>query len=63
MFHKLMWQHMQDAVGFLITTLKRNLPEKKTENRLRFDRIMVMSLWPYLFWPTLILRIAWLQRN
>jgi len=51
---------MQDAVGFLITTLKRNLPEKKTENRLRFDRIMVMSLWPYLFWPTLILRIAWL---
>jgi len=29
-----------------------NLPVKKIENRLRFDRIMVMSLW-HTFWATL----------
>ena len=26
-----------------------NLPLKKIQNRLRFDRIMVMSLWPHFF--------------
>ena len=50
-FHKVVWQHMQGALGFLIRIqlqiLQRNLPVKKISvNRLRFDRIMVMSLWP-----------------
>jgi len=31
--------------------LPRNLPVKKSENRLRFDRIMAMSLWPHFFGP------------
>ena len=32
---------------YLTANLLRNLPEKKKlVNRLRFDRIMVMSLWP-----------------
>ena len=49
---------MQSAVGFLIgpihltANLPRNLTVKKIVNRLKFDRIMVMSLWPG-FWPTL----------
>ena len=30
----------------LTATLPGNLPVKKTVNRLRFDRIMVTSLWP-----------------
>jgi len=30
----------------LTANLSRNLPLKKFVNRLRFDRIMVMSLWP-----------------
>ena len=30
----------------LTTNLPRNLPVKKCFNRLRFDRIMIMSLWP-----------------
>jgi len=30
----------------LTATLLRKLPVKKIVNRLRFDRIMVMSLWP-----------------
>ena len=33
----------------LIANLPRNLPVKKIVNRLRFDRIMVTSLWPR-FW-------------
>jgi len=37
---------------YLTTNLLRNLPVKNFVNRLRFDRIMVMSLWP-VFWPTL----------
>ena len=36
----------------LIANLLKNLPVKKFFNRLRFDRIMVMSMWPR-FWPTL----------
>ena len=36
----------------LTANLPRNLPVKKIVNRLKFDRIMVMSLWPG-FWPTL----------
>jgi len=31
--------------------LPRKLPLKKIENRLRFDRIMAMSLWPHFFGP------------
>jgi len=30
----------------LTANLKRNLPVKNLVNQLRFDRIMVMSLWP-----------------
>jgi len=45
MFHKVVWQHMQGVVGFLITTLlqiyHKSLPVKFFfENRLRFDRLM-----------------------
>ena len=46
---------MQGAMGLLISVgltanLPRNLPVKKNFlNRLRFDRIMVMSLWPTLY--------------
>jgi len=38
----------------LTANLPRNLPVKKLVNRLRFDRIMVMSLWPR-FGPPCIL--------
>ena len=46
----------------LTANLRRNLPVK-VFNRLRFDRIMVVSLWPYLFWPTLysLLHVSWGQ--
>ena len=34
--------------------LQRNLNSReKNENRLRFSRIMAMSLWSHFFWPTL----------
>ena len=36
----------------LTANLPRNRSVKKIVNRLRFDRIVVMSLWPR-FWPTL----------
>jgi len=55
MFHKVVWQRMQGVVGLLgpnnwfTANLPRNLPVKKIVNRLRFDRIMVMSLWPHFF--------------
>jgi len=55
MFHKVMWQHMQGVVGYLITTLlqiyKGILKRKNVENQLRFDRIIAMSLWPHFFGP------------
>jgi len=35
----------------LTVNLLRNLPVKKILKRLRFDRIMVTSLWPRLFGP------------
>ena len=38
----------------LTTNLPRNFPVNIfLKNRLRLDRIMVMSLWPHFFWPTL----------
>jgi len=37
----------------LTANLPRNLSVKKLLNRLRIDRIMVMSLWPH-FWPPCI---------
>jgi len=53
MFHTVVKQRMQCAVGFLTTILPRNLPVKFF-NRLRFERSMVMSLAVApLFWPTL----------
>ena len=50
MFHKLVYQHMHGAVGFLIC-IKLQIYQgifqwKSFVNRLKFDRIMVMSLWP-----------------
>ena len=54
-FHKVVWQHMQDLLGFLMTTLLQitteSFSEKKTENRLKFDRIMSVSLWSQFFGP------------
>ena len=49
MFHKVMWQNVQDVVIFLnmihfTANLLKNLAVKKIEDRLRFDRIMAMSL-------------------
>jgi len=46
MFHKVLWQRMQGMVGFLITSLLQIYQVKNFVNRLRFDRIMAMSLWP-----------------
>ena len=46
---------MQGAVGcfymHLTANLPRNLPVNFFLNRLRFDRIMVMSLWNYICFP------------
>jgi len=59
MFHTVVWQHMQGVAGFLIMTtakLPKNVSVKNFENRLRFDRIMAMSLWPQLFSPPRTLR-------
>ena len=36
---------------------KRASREKKSENRLRFDRIMATSSWLHFFWPTLYRRL------
>jgi len=48
---------MQRMMGFLITVftanLHRNLTDKNVVNRLRFDRIVAISLWPF-FGPTCI---------
>jgi len=44
MLHKVVWQHMQGVVGFFITTVLQIICEKNFENRLRFDRIVTMSL-------------------
>jgi len=46
MFHKVVWQHMQGGVGFLITTLLQ-IYQGKIVNQLIFDRIMARSLWPH----------------
>jgi len=54
MFHKVVRQHMQGVVGFLIKTYVKFTKEsftKKCLYRLRFDRIMAMSLWPHCFGP------------
>jgi len=55
MFHKVVWRHRQGVVWFLITTLLQIyqgiLQWTKLENRLRLDRIIVMSLWPRFFTP------------
>jgi len=55
MFHKVVKQHMQVAVGVLISTFKYRFTKQFFSdflNRFRFDRIMVVSLWPH-FWPAL----------
>jgi len=38
-------------IYILTANLPKNLPVKNFFNRLRFDRIMVMSLWPHFFGP------------
>ena len=58
MFHKVVWQHVQGVVRFLVTTMLQIYREifqrKQFENQLRFDIIMAMSLWlPSVFWHTL----------
>jgi len=53
MFHKVVWQHMEGVVGFLITSLLQIHPgifQCKVYG-LRFDRTMAMSLWPHIFGP------------
>jgi len=51
MFHRVVSQHMHGVVGFfnihLTINLPRNLLMKFFLNRFRFDRIVVMSLWPH----------------
>jgi len=50
MFHKVVWQHMQGVMEFLIAFYCKFTKESSSgqyfENRLRFERIMAMSLWP-----------------
>jgi len=36
----------------LTANLPWSLPWKNFVNRLRFDRIVELSLWPCIFWPT-----------
>ena len=43
------------------TNLPRNLAVTKIENRLRFDRVMVMSLWPYFLAHPICLNNALLE--
>ena len=45
--YKVVWQHMQGVVGLLVTSLLQILPVKKIVNRLRFDKIMVISVCPH----------------
>ena len=55
MFHKVVWQHMKCVVEFVLTSLLQIYQEILEWifflNRLRFDRIMAMSLWPHFFGP------------
>jgi len=57
-FHKVVWQHMQVLEGFLITrpvyckfTKESFSKNFFVHNRLKFDRLMAMSLWPHFFDP------------
>ena len=52
MFHKVVWQHMQHVVGFLIKTTANlpstgSLPVKNFKNR--FHSMMAMRFWPHFF--------------
>jgi len=52
MFHKVLWvatYARNDRIfnDLFTANLLQNLPVKKIVNRLRFYRIMAMSLWPY----------------
>jgi len=53
-FAKLIFTNTDFLELHLTATLPRNLPVKKIENRLRFGRIMAMSLWPRFFGPPCI---------
>ena len=58
MFHKVVWQHMQGVMEFLIAFYCKFTKESSSgqyfENRLRFERIMATSLWPRFFGPSCI---------
>jgi len=51
MFHKVVWQHMLDVAGLLITILlqiySRFRQRKNFENRLRVDRDITTSMGVY----------------
>jgi len=55
LLHKVVWQHMQGVVGSLTCSLLqiywKIFEWNSFENRLRFDRIMTMSLVWAVFWP------------
>ena len=69
MFHKVVWQNMQEVVGLLITTLQQIyhgiFQWKNFVNWLwfeEFDWIMAMSSWPHFFGPPCIWSyLGWTQ--
>ena len=66
MFHKVMGQPMQSLVGYVITIYKKIVHWKTLENRLRFDKVMAMSLWLYFFGPPCMLEsksVGWKERK
>ena len=54
MFHKVVWQHLHAAVGFLVNTFLQIYQCKKFANQLTFDGIVATSLWPHFFGPRCI---------
>ena len=49
---QVVWQHTRSGGIFnnqLTVNLRKNISVKKSEHRLRFHRIMGMSLWPHFF--------------
>jgi len=52
MFRQVVWQHLQGVLVVLITIDRKFTTEsfsEKNVNRLRFDRILSLSLWPRFF--------------
>ena len=62
-FHKVTYARCGGNYSNQFTAnLPRNLLVKKIVNRLRFDRIVAMSLWPH-FWPTLYNKVETNRRS